>query len=90
MIEEGKANCGKIAKAALGDTGYFSGEEIKKAEESDYSILVNIPESLSRKEKGYRKEDFRYDKNNDYYICSENKELNFSGENQKRGKNYYT
>lgn len=90
MIEEGKANSGKIAKVTLGDTGYFSGEEIKKAEESNYPILVNIPKGLSRKEKGYRKEDFKYDENKDCYICSENKELNFSSQNQRKDKNHYT
>jgi hypothetical protein len=90
MIEEGKANSGKIAKVTLGDTGYFSGEEIKIAEESNYPILVNIPNGLSRKEKGFRKENFKYDKNNDCYICPENKNLSFSSQNKRKDKNHYT
>ena len=84
MIEEGKTNSGKAAKETLGDRGYFSGEEIKRAEELSFSILVNLPENLSHKESGYKKEDFSYQEERDCYICPKNHELNYSGSYKAR------
>ena len=75
MTEEAKGTSGNIAGETLADSGYFSGRELMKAEEAGYSVLVNIPRHLSKKEIGYRKEDFKYLPKDDAYICPNNKKL---------------
>ncbi len=89
MIQEAKSNSGKVSDETLGDCGYFSGEQLYKAEESEISVLVNIPKKLSKKQKGFRKEDFIYNTEQDSYLCKAKCELKFSGEyfNKKRNKN---
>ena len=87
MIEEAKSNSGKTSKETLGDTGYFSGEELQKAEEAGYSVLVNQPRSLSRKPYGFRKEDFTYDSKKDCYICPQKEELKFKSTHKRNNKN---
>lgn len=87
MIEEAKSNSGKTSKETLGDTGYFSGEELQKAEEGGYSVLVNQPRSLSRKPHGFRKEDFTYDGKKDCYICPQKEELKLKRTNKRKNKN---
>ncbi len=84
MIEAGKSNSGKAVEETLGDAGYFSGEEILKAEEAGYSVLVNEPPNLSKKGKGFRKEDFEYDTTRDCYICAANNELKFMSKHKRR------
>ena len=88
MIEEAKSNSGKTSKETLGDTGYFSGEELQKAEDAGYSVLVNQPRSLSKKAYGFRKEDFRYDSKKDCYICPQKEELKFKSTYKRNSKNY--
>ncbi|MGB8657121.1 MAG: transposase [Candidatus Zixiibacteriota bacterium] len=41
MLDRVKENVGKVAKETVADGGYFSGEELKKAEESSYEVLVD-------------------------------------------------
>lgn len=88
MIEEGKSNSGKVAQETLGDAGYFSGEELKKAEQAGYSVLINEPRELSKKKEGYRKEDFSYDSTKDCYICPANKELRLKSKYKRKPRNY--
>ncbi len=87
MIDEGKENSGKVANVTLGDAGYFSGEEISKAETKGYTILVNEPPKISKKAEGFRKEDFEYNKDKDIYVCPSNRELEFRHKIKKRNKN---
>ena len=89
MIEEAKTNSGRLAKETLGDAGYFSGEEILKAQENGYSVLVNEPPKLSKKQVGFRKEDFHYNKEKDSYQCPANNELKYSRKHKRKSKNYY-
>ena len=88
MIEEAKKTSGVVAEETLADSGYFSGNELSKAEESGYGVLVNIPGQLSKKEKGYRKEDFKYLEKDDFYICPNNKKMGLSKTYLRKGRDY--
>ena len=71
MIDEVKENVGKVAKETVADAGYFSGEELQKAEESSYEVLVDT--TIVEKKDGSGSEfeiwDFRYDREADMWIC---------------------
>jgi transposase len=88
MLEEVINTSGKNAEETLADAGYFSGEELAKAEEMKSSVLVNLSGTISQKEEGFRKEDFYYDSKTDNYVCSTNKILKFTGKTKKSRRNY--
>lgn len=68
-------NMSKKAKEALNveeltvlaDKGYWNGEEFKKCKEEHITPIVSAPKEQGKK--GFRKSDFKYDKNKDYYVC---------------------
>ena len=41
MLDEVQENVGKVADETVADAGYFSGEELKKAEDNSYGVLVD-------------------------------------------------
>ncbi|NLG19300.1 MAG: IS1182 family transposase [Fibrobacter sp.] len=76
MIAEVKDTAGSNAKYSVADAGYFSGEEIAKSEElqSQTDIYVNIPKehnssAVKKSDDKYHTNNFRYDKEQDVYIC---------------------
>jgi transposase len=71
MIDEVKENVGKVAKETVADAGYFSGEELKKAEESSYEVLVDttIVEKKDSSGSEFEVWNFRYDREADVWIC---------------------
>ena len=79
-----------VRTIAAADAGYFEEEEIVKASElADFDVYVSHPKDTvkkkSRKAKeevpaeGYRKDDFKYDKEKDLFFCPEGKVLKRSG-----------
>lgn len=52
---------------ALADKGYWNGEELKKCEENNIKAIVSSPKEQG--EKGYKRSDFKYDKEKDCYEC---------------------
>jgi len=113
MIEQAKQNMEYIKKAGkylegkkvIADTGYFTEENLKKAD--DEKLDTYIPDQQyrkrderfrgSRKYKAkkstrYTREDFRYDKENDSFLCPNNKVLRVDNKNVKikdyEGKRY--
>ncbi|MCK4527361.1 IS1182 family transposase [candidate division WOR-3 bacterium] len=87
-IEEVKETVGREADENLLDGGYFSGEELNRAEEKGYNVLINIPKNDSTSNNKYNKSNFTYDEKKDVYICPKERELHFERENRRKDKDY--
>jgi transposase len=75
---------------ALYDKGYHTGTELKTAIDFGIHIMVAIPEVGSNApDVAYNVANFKYDHQNDYYICPQGKTLYTNGSwyNKERGKN---
>jgi transposase len=90
MLDEVKENVGKVAEETVADAGYFSGEELKKAEDNSYGVLVDT--TIVEKENSSGSEfeiwNFRYDREADVWICPKGGVLRFEREQKHRGKGY--
>ena len=88
VLDEAKENVGQASKETVSDSGYFSGEELKAAEDKGYSVLVNIPATVGNnpvgKEKLFDKKNFNYDAKQDLYICPKEGKLTFEKEAQRK------
>ena len=74
MAIKAKQELGVEKITAVADKGYWNGEELKKCEENDITTIVSSPEEQGNQ--GYKKSNFKYDKENDCYICPQGKILN--------------
>lgn len=72
MVED---NAGGAADETLADGGYYASEELSKAEERGYSVLVNIPSDGNGEFHWSR---FAYDEKNDCLTCPMGKKLELS------------
>jgi transposase len=93
VLEETSENTDmETVELTIADKGYFSGDNLQKAEDKGYNVLVNIPQSGSNhfinKENLFHKNNFKYEKEKDIYICPNDKELTFRGYQRKRKKKY--
>lgn len=86
MIEEVEANLGEKPLETLADAGYYSPDELMKAEEKGIEVLVNIPKQMNPEssKNEYHKSKFEYGKEKDVFICPEGKELYFKGTKRDR------
>jgi len=82
MLKETNETAGGNAKSSIADAGYFSGDEMQKAESPECSteVYVNIPVEHNRsadKMSGdmYHSNNFIYNKERDVFVCPEGKEL---------------
>jgi len=75
MIDEVSDNTGDSADETLADGGYYSSAELVKAEESGYSVLVNLK---SEYDDEFHWSKFIFDEENDCFICPLQKRLEFS------------
>lgn len=75
----------------VGDVGYFSAKEIKKC--VDDNIKISIPEgnkTQGQKNKGkYTRDAFKYDSQNDCYVCPNNKSLKKTISKQTKNEKLY-
>lgn len=90
-VREIKEDLGEEEKTTIAsaDAGYFEEKEIVKASSlDDFDVYVSHPRDSSAKKKakkdkipakGYELDDFKYDKDNDQFICPEGKVLRRSG-----------
>jgi transposase len=94
MLDGVKENVGEVANETVADAGYFSGEELKKAEDSSYEVLVDttIVEKKGRSEcgsaSGFEIWDFRYNASTDVWLCPKGGVLKYEREQKHRGKGY--
>jgi transposase len=73
----------------LGDTGYYSGEQIKLAGERGYEVYVPVPkkECAVIEEGRFTRERFAYDAADDCYRCPQGERLDKGGQPvEKRGR----
>ena len=88
MVEQVEENIGEVADETVADAGYYSGEELAKAGEAGYEVLVNLPDNSSTKCKhisaGFDKSKFTYNSQTDTYTCPKGGILAFCS--YKRGR----
>jgi transposase len=79
-------NLGARPLEIVADKGYYSPEELMKAEEKGIEVLVNIPKQMhpESNENEYHKSKFAYDKEKDVFVCPEGTELEFKGTKKDR------
>jgi transposase len=90
MLDRVKENVGKVAKETVADAGYFSGEELKKAEDNSYEVLVDTTIVEKKDSSGSEFEiwNFRYDHEVDVWICPKGGVLRFEREKKHGRKGY--
>lgn len=84
MAKAAKEQLGVETLTALADTGYFTGEELKKCKEEKINPVVCPTES--RNQDGYGKDAFLYEEKEDVYICPKGHRLTKHG---KKTPQYY-
>ena len=79
MLKRVQEELGQVAEETVADAGYWSGEELAKAEEAHFPVLVSLDEAEAEKEAGgaYHTSHFRYDKGKDCYFCPRGEELTY-------------
>lgn len=80
-LEESKTNTGKNPEKLSSDTGYFSGTNLAVIVEENIDGYI-CPE---RKIGVYHKLNFKYDSQQDLYICPDGRELKYFSKNVKTG-----
>ncbi len=69
----------------LADKGYWNGEELKKCEENKITTIVSSPNEQGKS--GYKKSDFKYNEEQDYYVCPMEQKLHRTGIKEIKYKN---
>jgi hypothetical protein len=90
MIEKVEENLGGKACETAADGGYYSPEQLIKAEEAGMGVLVNISERIEPKGEGheFHKSEFSYDAEKDVVICPQGKELEFERVKKNKSKKH--
>jgi transposase len=90
MIEQVEENLGERARETVADGGYYSPEQLIKAEEAGMDVIINISKQIEPACDGndYHKSRFKYDAEKDVFICPQGKELRFERiKNNRQKKN---
>jgi len=69
ISKQAKENLGADTLTVLADRGYFSGEQLERAEQEGIIPIVSKPERTGAPDKDYSAFNFIYDEKNDVYIC---------------------
>ena len=90
MIDEVEENLGDKAGETVADGGYYSPEQLVKAEEKDINILVNLGKQIlpTEDKKRFHKSKFIYNSKLDVFICPLGRELIFEREKRNRQNRY--
>lgn len=84
MIEQVQENLEKVAEQTVADGGYFATSELAAAEEKNYPVLVNLPESVQGPaDQPYHAAHFVYDAKQDHCICPRGEVLPFDSIKQR-------
>jgi len=80
MLQRAKTILESKEFIALYDKGYHTGSEFQKADELGIEVMVAIPTvAANAPNPDYNVENFNYNKEGDYYICPEGKNLTTTG-----------
>ncbi len=88
MLDKTNEQIGRVADLTTSDGGYFSGEELQKAEEKGYEVSINIPNRIKEEERiknRYDVSNFTYDENLKAYICPEGNILKYKKDVIRKG-----
>ena len=90
MTKAGEA-MGSERLVGLADSGYFNGTQLKSCEDKGMEAYVSIPRQAARKGKDGRfgSDDFRYDAQDDTYVCPAGERLARGGSTSIRGRRYF-
>jgi transposase len=78
QVDHANETLGRKCEMACGDSGYADTEELEKIDKQEIKVIVPSQRQASRKKpKSFDKENFRYDKGKDCYICPEGHLLEF-------------
>lgn len=91
MLEKAQAILQSENLTGLADSGYFESGQIKACEENHITVYVAVPDKSKRiAEQGrFAREQFRYDAEQDCYVCPQGETLKPSGQPQRKNhKNY--
>jgi transposase len=88
QIDNVKENMGCLAESTVADSGYYSGEELSKAEKCDSDVLVSIPARFNDNQHKssddiHHVNNYEYDKRRDCFICPRGGMLHFVREDKK-------
>jgi transposase len=87
MLEETKANLGKVAAETIADGGYASGKQLEEAQTKEYEVLLSPGVETGGEKRGeYDSAKFEYDRAQDEVICPQGQRLKFEGVKKKSGK----
>ena len=78
MLSTTEETAGRIADETVADKGYHNGTEIARAETRNQPVIVAIPDEAEVKGE-YRKSRFRYDCEQDGYVCPRGELLTLQG-----------
>jgi transposase len=90
MLETVHKELGKVAEETAADGGYFSGEQLDKAQKAGFPVLVNLVQLRKAEEDGgpYHSSKFEYDSENDCYLCPMGQKLKFEGSRKRESKTH--
>lgn len=86
MIAEAEEITGAVAETTVADAGYYSGEELAKATQAGYEVLVSVPSTKKCKHISPQldKSQFKYDEQTDTYTCPHGGILTFFTHKKER------
>lgn len=92
QIKQATENLGKKPENVCADAGYFDSDDLAKI---DKDIIVVVPSVKQTKEERsnepknlFDKDNFKYDKEQNEYICPEGKRLKYKGRDNKEGTKF--
>ena len=90
QVNQANEVLGRPCKTACADAGYADTNGLAIADEQGIKVIVPSQRQASKKEHGkFDKSQFKYDSQDDVYICPEGQVLKFYGINEKRKMRYY-
>jgi len=90
QINQANEVLGKRCETACADAGYADANNLTMADEQGIKVIVPSRRQATKKELGeFDKSRFKYDSQNDVYICPEGHVLKYCGKNKKRKMRYY-
>ena len=91
MMMKASEATGNRRLIGLADASYCSGAQLKSCEAKGIEVYVPIPKQAARKGKGGRfdSDDFRYDAQDDTYVCPAGQRLVRRGSSFNKGKLYF-
>ena len=90
MLDEVNEVVGEVAQCNVADGGYASGEELARAEERGYEVVVNLGETINPRGKGkeFHSSRFSHEAERDCVVCPRGEELKFERVKLDRRRGY--